>query len=56
MPKAELKRLRNDNTAIAAPLEELENNLAQPLPPEPPFPVMADVIALQDREHEAGDP
>jgi hypothetical protein len=35
--------------AIAALLQALENSLALPLPPEPPFPVMSDVTALQDR-------
>jgi len=49
MLDAELQRLRNDNTAIAALLEELENSVAQPLPLSRPFPVMADVTALQDR-------
>ena len=49
MLEAELQRLRDDNTAIAALLQELENSLAMPLPSEPPFQVMADVTALQDR-------
>ncbi|MBO1907730.1 hypothetical protein KHP60_19325 [Microvirga sp. 3-52] len=49
MLEAELQRLRDDNSAIAALLQDLENSLALPLPPEPPFPVMADVMALQDR-------
>jgi hypothetical protein len=49
MLEAELQRLRDDNTAIAALLQELEDSLALPLPPEPPFQVMADVTALQDR-------
>jgi hypothetical protein len=49
MLKAELQRLRDDNLAIAALLQDLENSLALPLPPEPPFQVMADVTALQDR-------
>ena len=49
MIEAELQRLRDDNLAIAALLQELEGNLALPLPPEPPFQVMADVTALQDR-------
>jgi hypothetical protein len=49
MLEAELQRLRNDNSAIAALLQDLENSLALPLPPEPPFQVMADVTALQDR-------
>jgi hypothetical protein len=49
MLEAELQRLRDDNTAIAELLQELENNLALPLPPEPPFQVMVDVTALQDR-------
>jgi hypothetical protein len=49
MLEAELQQLRNDNSAIAALLQDLENSLALPLPPEPPFQVMADVTALQDR-------
>lgn len=49
MLEAELQRLRDDNTAIAALLQELENSLVMPLPSEPPFQVMADVTALQDR-------
>ena len=49
MIEAELQRLRDDNLAIAALLQELENSLALPFPPEPPFQVMADVTALQDR-------
>lgn len=49
MLEAELQRLRDDNTAIAALLQELEKNLALPLPSEPPFQVMADVTVLQDR-------
>jgi hypothetical protein len=49
MLEVELQRLRDDNLAIAALLQELEGNLALPLPPEPPFQVMADVTALQDR-------
>ena len=49
MLDADLQRLRDDNLAIAALLQELENSLALPLPPEPPFQVMADVTALQDR-------
>jgi cell division protein FtsB len=48
MLKAELQRLRDDNSAIEALLQNLEDGLALPLPPEPPFQVMADVIALQD--------
>jgi hypothetical protein len=48
MLDADLRRLRDDNLAIAALLQELEGNLALPLPPEPPFQVMADVTALQD--------
>jgi hypothetical protein len=48
MLEAELQQLRNDNSAIAALLQDLENSLALPLPPEPPFQVMADVTALQD--------
>ncbi|MPR12584.1 hypothetical protein [Microvirga tunisiensis] len=38
MLEVELQRLRDDNLAIAA----------LPLPPEPPFQVLADVTALQD--------
>jgi hypothetical protein len=49
MLETELQQLRDDNTAIAALLQELENSLALPLPPEPPFQVIADVTALQDR-------
>jgi hypothetical protein len=49
MLEAELQRLRDDNTAIAALLQELENSLALPPPLEPPFQVMVDVTALQDR-------
>jgi len=49
MLEAEWQRLRDDNSAITALLQELENSLALPLPPEPPFQVMADVTALQDR-------
>ncbi|QRM35695.1 hypothetical protein [Microvirga sp. VF16] len=49
MLEAELQRLRADNTVIAALLTELETHLALPLPPEPPFQVMADVTALQDQ-------
>jgi hypothetical protein len=49
MLEAELKRLRDDNTAIVDLLIELETHLARPLPPEPPFQVIADVTALQDR-------
>ena len=49
MIEAELQRLRDDNLAIAALLQELENSLALPLPPEPPFQIMADVTALQDQ-------
>jgi len=49
MLEVELQRLRDDNLAIAAMLQELEGNLALPLPPEPPFQVLADVTALQDR-------
>jgi hypothetical protein len=48
MLKAELQRLRDDNSAIEALLQDLEDSLALPLPPEPPFQVMADVTALQD--------
>ena len=49
MLDAELQRLRDDNTAIADLVDELGRRLAQPLPPEPPFRVMSDVTALQDR-------
>jgi hypothetical protein len=49
MLKAELQRLRDDNSAIEALLQDLENSLALPLPPEPPFQVMADVTTLQDQ-------
>ena len=49
MLEAELQQLRDDNTAIAELLQELKNNLALPLPPEPPFQALADVTALQDR-------
>jgi hypothetical protein len=48
MLEAELQRLRDDNSAIEALLQDLEDSLALPLPPEPPFQVMADVTALQD--------
>jgi hypothetical protein len=41
MLDADLQRLRDDNTAIADLLTELEKHLALPLPPEPPFQVMA---------------
>jgi hypothetical protein len=49
MLKAELQRLRDDNSAIEALLQDLEDSLALPLPPEPPFQVMADVTTLQDQ-------
>jgi hypothetical protein len=49
MLEPELQRLRDDNTVISELLIELETHLALPLPPEPPFPVMAEVTALQDR-------
>ena len=52
MLEAELQRLRNDNTAIADLLQELESDLALPLPPEPPFQVMTDVTALQNRVYD----
>jgi hypothetical protein len=45
MLDADLQRLRDDNTAIAELLHELENDFALPLPPEPPFQVMSDVTA-----------
>ena len=46
---AELQRLRDDNTAIAELMNGLAAHLAQPLPPEPPFQIMAGVTVLQDR-------
>jgi hypothetical protein len=49
MLEVELQRLRDDNLAIAALLQDLENSLALPLSPEPPFQVMADVTTLQDQ-------
>ena len=49
MLEAELQRLRDDHTGLADLLAELETHLARPLPPEPPFEVMANVTALQDR-------
>jgi hypothetical protein len=49
MLKAELQQLRDDNSAIEALLQDLEDSLALPLPPEPPFQVMADVTTLQDQ-------
>ena len=49
MLEAELQRLRDDNSAIEALLQDLEDSLALPLPPEPPFQVMADVTTLQDQ-------
>jgi hypothetical protein len=52
MLDAELQRLRDYNTAIAALLHELENDLALPLPLEPPFPVMSDLTDLQDRVYD----
>jgi hypothetical protein len=52
MLDADLRRLRDDNLAIAALLQELENSLALPLPPEPPFQVMADVTVLQDQVYD----
>jgi hypothetical protein len=52
MLDADLQRLRDDNTAIADPLTELEKHLALPLPPEPPFQVMSDVTVLQDRVYD----
>ena len=48
MLEADLQRLRDDNTAIAQLLQELENNLALPLPPEPPFQVISGVTARHD--------
>jgi hypothetical protein len=50
MLDAELQRLRDDNTAIAELLHELENDLA--LPPEPPFQVMSDVTVQHDRVYD----
>ena len=47
MLEAELQQLRDSNTVIADLLTEVETHL--PLPLEPPFPVMSDVAALQDR-------
>jgi hypothetical protein len=52
MLDADLHRLRDDNLAIAALLQNLENSLALPLPPEPPFQVMADVTVLQDQVYD----
>ncbi|WP_262271938.1 hypothetical protein [Microvirga yunnanensis] len=49
MLETDLQRLRDDTTAIAELMDELAVHLAQPLPPEPPFRIMADVTALQDR-------
>lgn len=49
MLETELQRLRDDNTAIAELMNKLAAHLAQPLPPEPPFQIMADVTALQNR-------
>ena len=49
MLEAELQRLRDDHTGLADLLAELETHLACPLPPEPPFEVMANVTVLQDR-------
>ena len=49
MLEADLQRLREDNMALADLVTELATHLARPLPPEPPFQVMADVTALQDR-------
>jgi hypothetical protein len=49
MLEAELQRLRDDNTASAELMNRLAACLAQPLPSEPPFQVMADVTSLQDR-------
>jgi hypothetical protein len=52
MLETELQQLRDDNTAIAELVSELADHLAQPLPLEPPFQVMADVTALQNRVYE----
>ncbi|UVF22466.1 hypothetical protein HPT29_025275 (plasmid) [Microvirga terrae] len=49
MLEAELQRLRDDHTDLANLLAELETQLARPFPPEPPFQVMSDATALQDR-------
>jgi hypothetical protein len=52
MLDADLQRLHDDNAAIAELLQELKNNLALPLPLEPPFQVMADVTLLQNRVYD----
>ena len=52
MLETELQQLRDNNTAIAELVNELADHLAQPFPPEPPFQVMADVTALQNRVYE----
>ena len=56
---AELRRLRQHNDSIARMLDDVEEHLAQPLPSEPPFQVLSDVVLLQDRVYEmarmAGD-
>jgi hypothetical protein len=49
MLEPELQRLRDDHTGLADLLAELGTHLARPLPPEPPFDVMANVTVLQDR-------
>jgi hypothetical protein len=49
MLEPELQRLRDNYTELADLLAALETHLARPLPPEPPFEVMANVTALQDR-------
>jgi hypothetical protein len=49
MIEAELQRLRDEHTGLADLLAELETHLARPLPPEPPFEVIANVTALHDR-------
>jgi hypothetical protein len=52
MLDGDLQRLRDYNTAIAELLHELENDLALPLPPEPPVQVMLDVTVLQDQVYD----
>jgi hypothetical protein len=52
MLDAELQRLRGDDTAIANLLHKLANDLALPLPPEPPFQVMSNVTTLHDRVYD----
>jgi hypothetical protein len=52
MLDAELKQVRCYNASIADILDKLEGDLALPLPPEPPFQIMADAASLQDRVYE----